>query len=640
MGRPYDAELDELPSTYDWATKADVSFLAMAIKGALGLPMTAVGSGGSFTTADFAAGLHRQMASHSGLAQTPLDAVASGANSRQAAVMITTAGGRNPDVIGSFRVLAAREPRKLIVLCMREGTPLAAAARKLPFVDLAEFSPPVSRDGFLATNSLIASAVLLLRAYGVASGDDILLPRTWNDLLQGTSKKDIEKRIAGAWSRDTMVVLHGPETRSAAVDMESKLTEAALRNVWIADLRQFAHGRHHWLAKRAASSSVLVLASPNDAELATRTVALIPKGIPIVREEIPFSGPVAALAALGRVMYIVGSAGLATRVDPGRPGVPSFGRRIYHLNAFPPRRRLRTSEEVAIERQSGARIQQLALAGTLRAWKEAHRAFLSKLRSGVFRGVVLDYDGTLCPEVGRFGPVSDAIAHELRRLLSSGLTIGIATGRGKSARLRLQEAIPEQYWSRVVVGYYNGGEVALLDDSSRPDGADAPHGVLGPLFATLRGHALLKGLATFECRAVQIKVEVDRPRDIDLVWGLVQQLTLLGGPPGALLLRSSHSMDIIAPGVDKRAVVHRVIEMSGHSRGDVLCIGDRGRYPGNDYLLLSTPHALSVDEPSPTGSTGWNLAPLGHRGADACLAYLRRLTTSKRGARFDRVVRK
>lgn len=640
MGRPYDAELAELPLTYAWAVEADVSFLAAAIKGSLGLPLTAVGSGGSLTTAEFASALHRQFASGFGLAQTPLEAVASPTNLRQSAVIIATAGGRNPDVIGSLRILAAREPAKLIVLCLSEGTPLATKAKSFPFVHVAEFVPPVRRDGFLATNSLMASAVLLLRAYATASGDDIRLPRTWHNLLEGTSRADIEKRAVAAWGRDTMVVLYGPETRAAAVDMESKLTEAALRNVWIADFRQFAHGRHHWLAKRAESSSVLVLASSNDAELAARTVALIPKGIPIVREDIPFSGPIATLAALGRVMCIAGSAGKATGIDPGRPGVPGFGRRIYHLNAFSPRLGLISPEDVAIERHAGMKIQQLEDAGTLHAWRKAHRGFVASLRSGVFRGVVLDYDGTLCGEHGRFGPIPETITHELRRLLRRGITIGIATGRGKSVRVRLQEAIPREYWPRVVVGYYNGAEVAALDDSTRPDGSEAPKGVLGSLFATLRGHALLKGLATFECRAFQIKVEVGRPRDIEIVWGVVQQLTLLANPPGMSLLRSSHSMDIVAPGVDKRAVVRRVIEMSGDPSADVLCIGDRGRYPGNDYLLLSTPHALSVDEPSPTGSTGWNIAPVGHRGADACLGYLRRLTASGRAARFDHGVGK
>src|SRR5476651_652935 len=59
----------------------------------------------------------------------------------------------------------------------------------------------------------------------------------------------------------TIVVLHGPSTLPAAVDVESKFTEAALGSVQVADFRHFAHGRHHWIAKRGRESAVLAITS-------------------------------------------------------------------------------------------------------------------------------------------------------------------------------------------------------------------------------------------------------------------------------------------------------------------------------------------------------------------------------------------
>ena len=56
--------------------------------------------------------------------------------------------------------------------------------------------------------------------------------------------------------------------RSAAIDLESKLTEAALMPVQVADFRNFAHGRHHWLAKRGGETAVLALVCESDAEVA------------------------------------------------------------------------------------------------------------------------------------------------------------------------------------------------------------------------------------------------------------------------------------------------------------------------------------------------------------------------------------
>ena len=81
-------------------------------------------------------------------------------------------------------------------------------------------------------------------------------------------------------ARATLVVLHGAMTKPAAMDVESRFTEAALAGVQPADFRNFAHGRHYWLARHADTSAVLAFAEPGDAAVATRTLALIPGGVP------------------------------------------------------------------------------------------------------------------------------------------------------------------------------------------------------------------------------------------------------------------------------------------------------------------------------------------------------------------------
>ncbi len=52
-----------------------------------------------------------------------------------------------------------------------------------------------------------------------------------------------------------------------------------------------------------------------------------------------------------------------------------------------------------------------------------------------------------------------------------------------------------------------------------------------------------------------------------------------------------------------------------------LCIGDKGKWPGNDFFLLSEKYSLSVDTVSPDFDSCWNLAPIGHRGVQAVLDY-------------------
>lgn len=86
----------------------------------------------------------------------------------------------------------------------------------------------------------------------------------------------------------------------------------------------------------------------------------------------------------------------------------------------------------------------------------------------------------------------------------------------------------------------------------------------------------------------------------------IQQLVLLLPSTGAVALRSGHSVDVVAPGVSKLAVVERVWQAVGVER-DVLCIGDRGRWPGNDHVLLTISYSLSADEVSADPAACWNL---------------------------------
>jgi hypothetical protein len=270
----------------------------------------------------------------------------------------------------------------------------------------------------------------------------------------------------------------------------------------------------------------------------------------------------------------------------------------------------------------------LAAAGTLSAWRDALASFRSHLAASRFGGLVLDYDGTLCSESERRGPLPEEAAKQLERLLRAGAVIGVATGRGKSVRASLQAAISPRWWAKVIIGYYNGAEVGTLDDDGRPDGSEQPCEPLCPLAALLRSSPLLLGAAFCTFRPYQITIQ---PAEGAAPWGLwdrIQQLVLSLPSTGAVALRSGHSVDVVAPGVSKLAVVVRVRQAVGVER-DVLCIGDRGRWPGNDHALLATPYSLSADEVSADPAACWNLAPAGHRGLQATLGYLRRL--SRRG---------
>jgi hypothetical protein len=446
--------------------------------------------------------------------------------------------------------------------------------------------------------------------------------------------------IRSFWTRQTILVLYGPTTHAAAVDLESKFSEAALGAVQLADFRNFAHGRHHWLAKRGEESGVLALVTEDDRELAGSLLALLPKRVPTLEVHVPGRGIHACLAALARVLMLAGQAGEARGIDPGDPGVPAFGRRIYHLRAFggldEARHGLPAREAAAIERKSGVTVSTLITRCQLEGWHEAYRRFVERISAAAFAGVVFDYDGTLCDERHRFDPLRGDMAEQLQRLLLAGTIMGIATGRGKSVKEALRRAIDRRHWERVVVGYYNGGDVALLDDDERPDGSDLVSEPLARVAEIFRCDPMLSTFATLTFRKPQITIE-PRPQglQVEQLWGVVGRLLRQLDAVGVTALRSGHSIDVVAPGVCKRAVSEQVRELVGRGHdAPVLAIGDRGLWPGNDSMLLTGPYSLSADEVSPDPDSCWNLAEPGSRGRHATMGYLARLKSSRSGFRL------
>lgn len=440
---------------------------------------------------------------------------------------------------------------------------------------------------------------------------------------------DIEGRCRPLWERDTTLVLYTRETQAAAIDLESKFTEAAIGHLQMADYRNFAHGRHFWLARNGADTGVISLETPADEPLAMRTLSLLPDNTPIVR--FTFSqGPLKSeVASLVTAMHVVGVAGAARGIDPGRPTVPTFGRKLYHLGGLTvpvqPVVGLSTAESVAIERKSGRPTTSLHLRGELAGWRAAYTSFVSRLQQASFGAAVFDYDGTLCGSTERYTGPSKEVGERLTYLLDAGVLIGIATGRGKSVRTDLRRLLPrKRLWNRVLVGYHNGGEIGWLSDGATPPETTDLHESLRPIERVLSNGAPSSGLAALEAKLQQITLETKQEADTERIWALAEDAVRNAAVAGVSLVRSSHSIDVVAPGVSKRTLVERIrSELTKVDIADsILCIGDKGRRPGNDYLLLDHPHSLSVDEVSENPETCWNLADPGTRCVAATLKYL------------------
>lgn len=632
MGKPYAVEMNELARTYEHASQTCIDDLVHFLGASHQLPLLVAGSGGSLTAAHFAALLHERRGSFA-KAVTPMELRSAGHFVRDASVLMISAGGRNSDVLAGFEATALREPRHLLALTAHAESPLSKLAASFRYTGYLGYELPSGKDGFLATNSLLAFMALLLRAHAKLAQEPGMVPAELPDA--GQRRISESSAASGILERDTLIVLHGGWGLPAAVDLESKLTEAALGQVQMADYRNFAHGRHHWLDKRGASTGVVALVTPGEQDIARRTLRLLPDGVPTLELSTEDAGPAAALDLVVQVFRLTQAFGEVRGIDPGRPGVPEFGRRIYGLKPARPRPDapcgLRADVAAAISRKVTPLTLEALEATEFQRWVGAHVEYLRTLRAAAFGAVVFDYDGTLCDaHEKRTGPCA-AVGEHLVRLLEAGVAVGIATGRGKSVRRDLQRLVPEALWPQVLVGYYNGADVATLSDDERPL-TGPPEPALQGIAEWMAKHPTLGRIAAYEVRPRQITVE---PRD-PVAWAqaklVLAEALRRDDAAGVRIVESSHSIDIIAPGVTKLAVAEACAQAAGGRA--VLRVGDRGAWPGNDYDLLAGPHSLSVDSVSPDSGSCWNLCPPGFRGVQGTLAMLERITVAGGGFRF------
>ena len=641
MASRFVREIENLIGTFRWSKSTNIDSIRRVVARTSTCSLQAIGSGGSLTASHMLATLHRRYAGNVANVSTPLEAIGEPL-STNFSTWLLSAGGSNVDILSAARVLIAREPSQLAVLCGRRASLLADLCRKHPFVDLMTYVPPKGKDGFLATNSLLAFTALLTRAYA----KEFNRAEDWDevvDCLEPILRCDSpevctwQENIETVCRKPTTVVLYGVASRIGAIDLESKFTESALGNVQVADYRNFAHGRHHWLAKHGCTSSVLAFISEEDRKIAERTLDLIPTEIPQARINL-LGGPIAtAIASLVAALRITQWFGAARGIDPGKPGVPEFGRRIYRLRmphtshiAAPKSGR----DYSAIVRKAASSPHVVEHSSELVCWSQSLTMFVERLKNSRFGALVLDYDGTLVDTRDRDSPPSAEMCAELIRLADSGVRIGIATGRGKSVRLALQKCLPNTIWSLILIGYYNGAEVATLDNDDVPDNSSLIHSSLQPIVNSLSNHPAVKDFVNQKNRRYQISLTPFNPGGVQFLWQLVHDAVMQIGADRITVVSSGHSVDVLAPAASKTKVVQAMRNSIGANR--ILAIGDKGRWPGNDHELLREPYSLSVDEVNTDPATCWNLGRPGQRGVTVTLDYLTQLSARQGYCEFTR----
>jgi len=637
MGRPFKNELEELNKTYEWACSFDVSEISKTLKRSWHHPLFTVGSGGSFSAAEYHASLHRSLFETVAQAVTPLEMIEHLPRDGKASVWLMSASGNNIDVRRAFKHAALLEPAIVAAIVGSENSKLGELADKFQFADIFAFDLPAGKDGFLATNSLVSFIIILYRAYCLTVEIPTNLPTSLQNLILNTlsshsSLDDLFQDCSNLWPMEHIQVVYSTPLKAAAIDIESKFVEAGLGSVLISDIRNFAHGRHHWFDKQKDKSGILFISSKEDKEICNRTLNLLPDEIPNCHINLNATPGIDSIVGIILSLFLTGEKGVYRNIDPGKPGVPQYGSKIYRLSAKAGFRTTLKKDEVAILRKTRA-FPPVSVDETF--WKQSYFDFSKRLKKAIIGGIVLDYDGTVVDTRHRFDPPIKEMTEQLIRLLDAGILVGFATGRGKSIREALQSEniIPREYWDQIIIGYYNGSDISVLSDNNSPDGKERSCPDLTKESLCIQQLSSTKTLeCTFEERLNQITVETKSLLPEGLLWQMVYN-EAQNNCAQLKITRSSHSIDILKKDVTKCTVIEKMTGKLLKNRS-VLSIGDRGEWPGNDFDLLSSELSLSVDEVSTSSSSCWNLCPPGIKGPYGTVHYLKRLVTDSGIARF------
>lgn len=636
LGKPYSDELDAFADTYHWAAKQDVARLGHFLNRWIGDYGVVVGSGGSYSAAVVVA-LFRELAHHSPTAAaTPLElsAVLKRLSPR---VLMLSAEGKNRDILAAARAA--------------EQADLASAALTLtlsnPLLDLAggnhalrafAFQMDWVKDGYLATNSLLATVFLLYRAlFGDHDFEHSVGPLLDRRLL--AKRREELSRLPGLDDvrRQGLLVVHSANAKAFAIDLESKLAESALAAVQITDLRQFAHGRHLQLAFRTPPPFVVMVTTREERPLAVATAKLLPQSERCWALELQGDREQdLAIVGLIDAMFLTEALAKGASHDPGQPLVPEFGRAIHALD---PVVLLRSDIAEASRLELAARRKLAAGGPTTNASEhpevlQAAADYAARLTSARIKSIVCDFDGTLCRAENRFEGMDPAHVEQVSALIRQGLTFAIATGRGGSLHDALRAAFEPELYGSIVVGYYSGAVIARLDEVFQQP---APNPEFGALWSWLKSSAyghLCKPLSELS-RGGQFSMRLRSAQQCARLQVAIRHWLDRSGRPDWRVFSSGHSVDVLDARTSKCMVVEKLAtELGLDPQSEILRLGDSGQENGNDFELLGEGLSLSCERVSFGLDSCWNFGAAGNNQAEVTMAYLRALVPADGGFRL------
>ena len=629
MTTRFTEKLNTLNETLSLFDNFDLGPLADEIKQSCASSIVAVGSGGSLVAAQFFKRTLETLGSGLTSVQTPMEVVFSPTALSNTTVWLFSASADNSDIAAAVRSAIDRGSMR-IVLCTRNGSGSVAQSVRSHGGVVVVFPVAVDKDGYLATHSLISTCVgLLLGSNQVAHANDLnLLFRLKDhvsDQIAARSEGHHQMSFAPLAKGAVLLLISDPALLPVATLLETSLWETSLCPVQLTDMRNFAHGRHTWPHHHDTHTLFLALTCSSSEPTWKSISDALPEDLPVRHESYASGGRYENLCGIIKGLFWIEAIGAMRGIDPGKPGIASYGRTIYGDDTL-----------LSVAKALPAPVRQKLIAALYcdsptQSASVIHRAYLEKfdtLTTCDIGAIVLDFDGTVVETDHRLEPPSRDVMDELVRLYELGVFIGFASGRGGSLGEQLRTTFPEQAHADILVGYFNGGHIVSAEidiDQDRPIANPLIHQVADWLE---KRPGLLKS-RSFSPKEIQITI----PHDIIKVPSRFLEDVQDCAPIAARLVRivaSGHSFDIIPATSSKLVIVEQMQHAIGPDKS-VLSIGDCGDTDGNDYEFLARSFGVSVDRVCPEITGTWSLFGTLVTGPQALQKILAAMIPSSRG---------
>ena len=182
--------------------------------------------------------------------------------------------------------------------------------------------------------------------------------------------------------------------------------------------------------------------------------------------------------------------------------------------------------------------------------------------------------------------------------------------------------LPEEYWAKLALGLFSCGWIGDLtsDIATQTDASEYLNHAARVVHNLKHAGVPIDTVRLYHPHQLSVRF---RPGiEAQGMWFVIVDALRHAGVDISNVVRSRHSVDILAPGLSKSKLITFLVQSWKIDPYHVLTMGDQGAWPGNDSSLLDHRYSLSVATPSRKLDRGWKFAPAHKRDVDATLWYL------------------